>query len=169
VIFEMASHAIDLVNFLLGKPDKIIGSSLNHIYSKQVEDSASATFLYRNGMSGTIYVNWCDTSYRKPANKIELFGRDGRILADQHSLKLFLNKSNDRYKFSQGWNTLYITGVFKPVPFYVRGNEFTWQLYHFIDCIRNKEKHNQCSFVDGKNVLEIIEGIFNDYEQHGSI
>jgi predicted dehydrogenase len=168
-VFEMASHAIDLVNFLLGKPDKIVGSSLNHIHSKKVEDSASATFLYRNGMSGTIYINWCDTSYRKPANKIELFGRDGRILADQHSLKLFLNKSNSHYKFYQGWNTLYITDVFKSVPFYVRGNEFTRQLYHFIECIQNREIHNQCSFIDGSNVLDVIESIFNDYEQHGSI
>jgi predicted dehydrogenase len=86
-VFEMASHAIDMVNFLLGKPDKIVGSSLNHIYSKNVEDFASTTFLYRNGMSGTIYINWCDSSYRKPVNKIELFGKDGRILADQYSLK----------------------------------------------------------------------------------
>ncbi len=28
-VFEMASHAIDLVNFLIGKPDKVTGSSLN--------------------------------------------------------------------------------------------------------------------------------------------
>jgi predicted dehydrogenase len=168
-VFEMASHAIDLVNFLLGKPDKIVGSSLNHIHSNQVEDSASTTFLYRNGTSGTMYINWCDASYRKPANKIELFGRDGRILADQYSLKLFLNKSNSHYNFSQGWNTLYITDVFRPVPFYVRGNEFTRQLYHFIDCIQNKEIQNQCSFIDGSNVLEIIENIFNDYELNGSV
>jgi predicted dehydrogenase len=168
-VFEMASHAIDLVNFLLGKPEKIVGSSLNHIYSRQVEDSASATFLYRNGMSGTIYINWCDTSYRKPANKLELFGRDGRILADQYSLKLFLNKSNKHYNFYQGWNTLYITDVFRPVPFYVRGNEFTRQLYHFIDCIQNREILNRCSFIDGLNVLDVIESIFDDYEQRGSI
>jgi predicted dehydrogenase len=168
-VFEMASHAIDLVNFLVGKPDKVTGSSLNHIYSKKVEDAVSSTFLYNNGMSGTIYINWSDTSYRKPTNKIEIFGDVGKILADQHSLKIFLNKPNEKYKFRQGWNTLYITDVFKPVPFYVRGNEFTRQLWHFVDCIQGNEKINNCTFADGVNTLEVIENIFKDYELNGKI
>ena len=168
-IFEMASHAIDLVNFLIGKPDKVSGSSLNQIYSKNVEDAMSSTFLYKNGASGTIYVNWSDMSYRKPTNKIEIFGDGGRILADQHSLKIFLNKPNKEFNFRQGWNTLYITDLFEPVPFYVRGNEFTRQLYHFVDCIQDKEKMNKCTFKDGANALEVIENIFNDYEQNNKL
>ena len=168
-IFEMASHAIDLVNFLIGKPDKVSGSSLNQIYSKNVEDAMSSTFLYKNGASGTIYVNWSDMSYRKPTNKIEIFGDGGRILADQHSLKIFLNKPNKEFNFRQGWNTLYITNLFEPVPFYVRGNEFTRQLYHFVDCIQDKGKMNKCTFKDGANVLEVIENIFNDYEQNNKL
>lgn len=166
VVFEMASHAIDLVNFLIGKPDKLTGSSLNQIYSKHVEDIASTTMLYENGTSGTLYVNWSDTSYRKPTNKIEFFGLGGRILADQHSLKIFLNAPNKQYNMRQGWNTLYITDIFKPVPFYVRGNEFTRQLYHFIDCIQGKTEKNQCSFSDGVATLDVIENLFSDYEQN---
>lgn len=168
-VFEMASHAIDLVNFLVGKPDKIIGTSFNNIYSKNVEDAVSSTFLYENGITGTLYINWSDTSYRKPTNKIEIFGNGGRILADQYTIKVFLNKPNDEYKLRQGWNTVYITDVFKPVPFYVRGNEFTSQLYHFIDCIQGKTKINKCSFKDGADTIEIIENIFNDYEKNGRI
>lgn len=166
-LFEMASHAIDLAIFLIGIPDKVVGSSLNHIYSKHVEDSVSSTFLYKSGISGTIYINWSDPSYRKPTNKIEIFGDGGRILADQHSLKLFLNKSIKSKGFQQGWNTLYITDVFKPVPFYVRGNEFTRQLYHFIDCIQGRVDYNQCAFADGVATLEVIDSILNDYEKNG--
>lgn len=166
-VLEMASHSIDLVCFLIGKPDRIIGSSLNSIFSKNVEDAVSSTFLYTNGLSGTIYVNWSDPRYRKPTNKIEIFGTEGQILADQHSLKIFLNNPNKDLGFSQGWNTLYVTDVFKPVPFYVRGNEFTRQLYHFIECIQGKQEHNQCSFADGANTLEVIEQIFKDYETNG--
>ncbi|MEA4983721.1 MAG: Gfo/Idh/MocA family oxidoreductase [Paludibacter sp.] len=165
-VFEMASHAIDLVNFLIGKPDKITGSSLNQIYSKNVEDIASTTMLYENGVSGTLYVNWSDTSYRKPTNKMEIFGLGGRILADQHSLKIFLNQPNEEFNMRQGWNTLYITDLFKPVPFYVRGNEFTRQLYHFVDCIQGKVDKNECTFADGVATLEVIEKLFNDYEQN---
>jgi predicted dehydrogenase len=169
VVFDMSSHAIDLVNFLIGKPDKIVGSSLNRIYSKNLEDAVFSTFLYKNGVSGTLNINWSDISYRKPTNKIEIFGNGGRLLADQHSLKIFLNKKNDQYNLRQGWNTLYITDIFKPVPFYVCGNEYTRQLYHFIDCIQNNIFQTKCSFADGMHVLEVIDGIFHDYEQNGKI
>jgi len=168
-VFEMASHAIDLINFLIGKPDKVIGSSLNQIYSRNVEDTASTTMLYKDGISGTLYVNWSDPSYRKPTNRMEIFALGGRIMADQHSLKIFLNKPNEKYSLRQGWNTFYITDVFKPVPFYVRGNEFTSQLYHFVDCIQGKEQTNRSSFADGLKTLQVIEGIFRDYEQNGRI
>jgi predicted dehydrogenase len=167
VIFEMASHAIDLVNFLVGKPDKVFGSSLSFVYSKNVEDAVSSTFLYKSGMSGTIYINWSDSSYRKPTNKIEIFGDRGRLLADQHSIKIYMNKANKKQNLIQGWNTLYITDIFRPVPFYVRGNEFTSQLWHFIDCLTGKESKSRCSFNDGVSAHEVISSILNDYEQHG--
>lgn len=166
-VFEVASHAIDLVNFLIGKPDRITGSSLTSIFSKNVEDAVNATFLYKNGISGTLNVNWSDESYRKPTNKIEIFGSEGKILADQHGIKIYLKKNLSKNNLREGWNTIYITDVFKPVPFYVRGNEFTAQLYHFIDCIQGITQKNHCSFFDATNTLEVIEEIFNDYEQHG--
>lgn len=168
-VYEMAAHAIDLVNYLVGKPDKVMGSSLNSIYSKNVEDAVSSTFVYKNGCSGTIYVNWSDTAYRKPANKIELFGTKGKILADQHSYKIYCNDEDPQNAFRKGWNTRYITDVFKNVPFYVRGNEFTSQLYHFVDCIQNPGKKNLCSFKDGADAQEVIHQIFNDYEKNGKV
>jgi predicted dehydrogenase len=168
-VFEMASHAIDLVNFLIGKPDKVVGSSLSYIFSKKVEDAVFSTFIYKNGITGNLNVNWSDTSYRKPTNRLEIFGDSGRILADQHSLKIYLNKPNEHYQFQSGWNTLYVTDVFKPVPFYVRGNEFTRQLYHFVECIQDRQARNQCTFADGVNTLEVIENIFTDYQQNGRI
>jgi predicted dehydrogenase len=168
-VFEMATHAIDLVNYLVGKPDKVTGSSLNHIYSKNVEDAVSSTFLYNNGMTGTIFINWCDTSYRKPTNKIELFGEGGKMIVDQHTLKIFMNKADEKNNLLQGWNTLYITDVFEPVSFYVRGNEFTRQLAHFISCIRDKNKRNRCTFSDGVETLEVVENIFSDYELNGKV
>ncbi len=166
-VIDMAAHAIDLVNFLIGKPDKVTGSSLTSIFSKNVEDAVNATFLYKNGISGTINVNWSDESYRKPTNKIEILGSKGKILADQHGIKIFLKKNSPDNNLHEGWNALYITDVFKPVPFYVRGNEFTAQLYHFIDCITGKEKLNKCTFSNATDTLEVIDAIYNDYELNG--
>ena len=168
-LFEVASHAIDLVNLLLGAPDKITGSYLSSIYSANVEDAVLSTFLYKNGSSGSINVNWSDSSYRKPTNKIELFGEKGKIIADQHALKIFLNDGNEDNKLVKGWNTLNITDVFTPVPFYVRGNEFTAQLYHFVDCIGDATIRNESSFREAAITMSIIDGIYQDYNSNGRI
>lgn len=168
-LFEVASHAIDLVNFLIGKPDKVTGSCLTSIFSKNVEDAVNATFLYKNGTSGTLNVNWSDESFRKPTNKIEIFGSNGKILADQHGIKYFMKKSSPENNLREGWNSIYITDVFKPVPFYVRGNEFTDQIYHFIDCINKKEKRCNCTISDATDTLEVIEAIINDYDLNGRL
>ncbi|SHF43729.1 Predicted dehydrogenase [Mariniphaga anaerophila] len=166
-VYEVASHAIDLVNFLIGKPDKVTGSSLTNIFSKNVEDAVNATFLFENGTSGTLNVNWSDESFRKPTNKIEIFGSKGKILADQHGIKIFMKNACPEKNLRVGWNTLYITDVFQPVPFYVRGNEFTAQLYHFVECINDKKIENKCTFSNAKDTLDIIQAIFNDYELNG--
>lgn len=166
-VYEVASHAIDLVNYMIGKPDKVTGSSLTSVFSKNVEDAVNATFLYKNGISGTLNVNWSDESYRKPTNKIEVFGSQGKILADQHGIKIFMKSASPANNLRMGWNTIYITDIFHSVPFYVRGNEFTAQLYHFIDCINNRENKNNCTFSDAKDTLDTIEAIFNDFELNG--
>jgi predicted dehydrogenase len=160
--FEVASHAIDLINFLVGAPDKVAGTSMNQVHSKYVEDIVSSTFLYKDGKVGSLYVNWSDESFRKPTNKIEIFGSKGKILADQHSCKIYLNKETKDSNFRKGWNTLYITDVFKPVEFYVRGNEFTRQLYDFADLIAKKKVENRCSFKDALQTQIIIDEMFKN-------
>ena len=165
-VYELASHAIDLVNYIVGKPDKVVGSSLNSIYSKNVEDAISSTFLYKNGCTGTIYINWSDHSIRKPTNKIEIFGSKGKILADQHSFKIFLQEPNDEKGFRQGWNVRYITDVFKNASIDIRGTEYTHQLIHFVECIENNDLDNMCSFNEGADTQYIISSIFIDHESN---
>lgn len=73
-----------------------------------------------------------------------------------------MNNSNDEYKLRQGWNIIYITDIFKNVPFYVRGNEFTSQLFHFVDNILVNTDKNISSFADAANTQRIIEEIRKD-------
>jgi len=142
---------------------------LNSIFSTGIEDAVSSSLLYRDGSVGTLYVNWSDESYRKPTNKIEIFGNKGKILADQHSMKVFLRDANSDFQLHDGWNILYITDLFQPVQFYVRGNEFTRQLYDFIDCVESQGNKNLCSFEEASKTLEIIENIFKDFNTNGKV
>ena len=45
-MYDIASHCIDLVLYLLGQPDKVVGSIMQSIYSSDVEDLVSSTFIY---------------------------------------------------------------------------------------------------------------------------
>ena len=161
-MYEFASHCIDLVVYLLGKPDRVVGSIMESIYSSDVEDLVSSTFVYNNGCSGTVTANWSDETYRKPTNIITLFGTKGKIVADKHAFKIFLKEPDQSNGFRKGWNTRYITDFAKSVRYYVRGNEFTRQLDYFVDCIEQGRADNISSFAEALKTDIIMEEITKD-------
>ena len=158
-LYEFGSHAVDLAVYLFGCPDQVLGSRLTPIYSSHIEDMVRTTFLYKSGLEGSVLVNWSDESYRKPTNRIEVFGERGKITADQQELKIYLKEEAEG--FVKGWNTAYITDVFTPVPFYVRGYEFTRQLFHFAELARTKAE-NMASFDDGAVTQRVLDMILSD-------
>lgn len=166
-LYDFASHSIDLINYLIGVPDEITGSVLQNIHSLNVEDAICSTFLYENNLRGNLLVNWSDPSYRKPAYRIEIFGRKAKIIADLHAYKLFFRNKPEFDGFTQGWNQRYITDFVEPVRFYVRGFEFTRQLDYFIDCILENRPSDVCSFEHGLETDTVIERIQKDGEIRG--
>jgi predicted dehydrogenase len=156
-----ASHAIDLIAYFFGTPARVGGTSLSKVYSKQVEDIVSTSLFYDDGLSGTMYVNWSDASYRKPTNKFEVFGSAGKIQVDQHGAKIHLKQANQEHRLKEGWNQLYITDVHTNVPFYVRGIEYTAQLFDFVASIKDGAPV-RCTFADAAANLRVIEQIFAD-------
>ncbi len=160
VVYEMASHAIDLVIYILGKPDKVSNTSLTRILSSNADDVFYTEMEYNSGISGSIHVDWCRKDFRKPLNIIEFTGTSGKITADQYCLNIYLDKDSDTLNLKKGLNTLYITDVFRPVNFYLRGNEFTRQLYEFTDMIQGIQTSCLSSFYDASSTLEIIDRVF---------
>jgi len=161
-MYEFASHCIDLTVYLLGKPDKVVGSIMQSIYSSNVEDLVSSNFIYNNGCTGTITINWSDESYRKPTNIITIFGTKGKIIANKHAYKIYLKESNPDNGFHKTWNTRYITDFAKSVRYYVRGNEFTRQLDYFVDCIEQGRTENISSFEEALKTDVLMEAITED-------
>ena len=161
-MYEFASHCIDLVVYLLGQPNKVVGSIMQSIYSSDVEDLVSSTFIYENGCTGTIMVNWSDETFRKPTNIVTIFGTSGKIIADKHAYKIYLKEADQANGFHQGWNTRYITDFVKSVRFYVRGNEFSRQLDYFVDCIEQKRTDNIASFAEALKTDVVMEEITRD-------
>ncbi len=135
---------------------------MQSIYSSEVEDFVSSTFIYDNGASGAIAVNWSDEAYRKPANIVKVFGTGGRIVADKHAFKVYLKKADEANGFGKGWTTRYITDFGESVYFYLRGNEFTRQLNYFVGCVERGATENVSSFAEALKTDIIMEEITQD-------
>ena len=156
-LYDFASHSIDLINYLIGAPDNIVGTVLQKIFSNNVEDAVSSTFIYNNGLRGNLIVNWSDFSYRKTGYNFEVLGKKGKIIADLRTLKVFFRQKPDTKEYTIGWNIQYFPSLAEPVRYFVRGFEFTRQLDYFIDCILQHRSSEVCSFNDGFTTDSIIE------------
>ncbi|MHB8861485.1 MAG: Gfo/Idh/MocA family protein [Pirellulaceae bacterium] len=148
-LYDFASHAIDLVNYLIGVPDRVIGTVLQSIHSIGVEDAVCSTFVYKSGLRGNLLCNWSDASYRKPAYRFELLGRKGKVIADLHAYKAFFKSDPAIDGFTEGWNQKYVTDFVKPVRFYVRGFEFTRQLDYFVERVKYHQPAEMCTCEHG--------------------
>lgn len=167
-LYDFASHSIDLINYLVGVPDEVAGTVLQRVYSEAVEDAVSSTFFYKSGARGTLLVNWSDPSYRKPTYRFEAFGQRGKIIADLHEFRLFLNAKAALNGFAEGWNRRYLTDIFQPVKFYLRGFEFTRQLDHFVDCVSRQQTGDVSSFEQAHQTDLLIERLRQDAERRNS-
>ena len=160
--YEMGAHILDLLNYMMGRPEKVFGSVLNNIFSEGVEDIMSTNILFRNNISCSVFVNWSDVTYRKPMMKLEFFGSKGKIMADSYGMKIYLSEACEKYKFIEGWNSIPKNTIVDHVPFYVRGNGYTHQLYDFADEILGKKKDCICTFRNAAETQEVIHQIFNN-------
>ncbi len=162
VLYDLGSHALDLAVFLIGKPDRVCGSVMQSIYSSEVEDILCSTLIYDKGITGSVRVNWSDESCRKAGNLIEVIGKKGKIIAGRYGFKLYLREQNGSRNFETGWNHRNITEIAGPVRYYLRGNEFTNQLDHFISCIEARSPETICTLKDAFITDCLMEDIRND-------
>ena len=160
--YEMGAHILDLLHFILGKPEKVTGSMMNNVYSEGVEDLMTTNLLFPNNVSSSVFVNWSDVTYRKPMMKLEFFGDKGKIMADFYGLKIYLADASEKHNLIAGWNNMPANMIVSHTPFYVRGNTYTRQLYDFADEILGKKKDVICTFRDAADTQEIIHEIFNN-------
>lgn len=158
--YEMGSHVIDLMEFFFGKPEKVVGSMTNHVYSEAVEDITDVQAVYAGGMTANIHVNWCDYTYRKPMLKLDIHGTKGKIQADLYGYKVFLREENKGAGLPEGWISVPMNMIPDPCPYYVRGTSFTNQLYAFADAVKEAKTTTGCSFRSATDTQEVIHTIF---------
>ena len=144
-LYDYACHAVDLVNFLHTVPNRVEGTILNKVFSADVEDEVYSTFRFPDGATGQLAANWSDESFRRMSMQVTIWGTNGRMRVDRQELQVFL-KEEGSSGLRRGWNALYTTNLTDPVWFYLRGEEYSSQIDHFVRCILHPNQPSICSF-----------------------
>ncbi len=131
-LHDYASHVVDLMNWIVGPPQQVLGARLTNIHSVDVEDAVYALFGYAAGFSGQLETNWSDESQRKMSTSVTVYGTQGKVYADRQECQLFLKPGHRFEGYESGWTIKYITELQQPVSFYLRGEEYSAQVDSFV-------------------------------------
>ncbi len=158
-LFDYASHVLNLIQEVLGRPTNINGSFLKSIFSKGVEDAVYSLLTLESGLTGTLLVNWSDETYRKMSTSITVQGKKGKIICDATEIKIYLKEANAKENLEKGWNIKWITDLAIPVDFYLRGEEYSAQIDYFIENVKQKKQGVINTFEQGLYTDKVIEMI----------
>jgi predicted dehydrogenase len=75
-LYDIASHRIDLLNFLFGTPVRASGHVSNLVHFNDVEDNATLLIDYESGVRGIVDVRWHS---RIPRDEFRIQGVEGEI------------------------------------------------------------------------------------------
>ena len=138
-LYDYASHAIDLVNFMVGVPESVSGVVMNRIYSLDVEDEVYCSMHFGSGLSGRLSANWSDESFRKMSTKITVWGTNGRVTADRQECQIFLREAHAKLPDTKpGWTVRFTTELTEEVWYYLRGEEYSAQIDHFVKAVKDR-------------------------------
>jgi predicted dehydrogenase len=165
-LFDYASHVINLIQEIVGRPVKIDGALLKSIYSNGVEDAVYSLMTLENKTSGVMLVNWSDETYRKMSTSITLIGRSGKIICDATEIRIYLKEANKKEGLNKGWTMRDITSCALPVNFNLRGEEYSAQIDYFIDNIRNGSTGRENTFEQGLYTDKVVEMILSKGKQN---
>jgi predicted dehydrogenase len=165
-LYDYASHVINLIQEIIGRPNKICGTLLKSIYSKGVEDAVYSLLKLQSGLTGTLLVNWSDETYRKMSTSLTIQGKNGKIICDATELKIFLKEPAVTEKLDHGWTIKFITDLALPVNYYLRGEEYSAQIDYFVDCIKNRKIPLYNNFEQASYTDALIEMIIEDSKRN---
>jgi predicted dehydrogenase len=135
-LYDYAAHPLDLLTWYLGEPTAVGGTVLGTIFSASTEDEVYSTLFYDGRVSAQLSVNWSDESYRKMSTKVTLTGTTGRISVDRQECQVYLRDTAVVPEgYEVGWNVRYTTDLTPPVWFYIRGEEYSAELDHFVRAV----------------------------------
>ena len=162
-LYDYASHAIDLVHYLVGPPDRVGGTVLGRVFSRDVEDEVYATLFFPGGLSGQLSVNWSDDSLRKMSTKLSIWGTNGRLTVDRQEMQLFVrDPALSSVPVKEGWTIAYTTALSTNQYYYLRGEEYSAQIDFFIQAIKAGERPTFSDFTSAAQTDAVAAMLVDD-------
>lgn len=162
-VMDYAAHVLNLINYITGS--RLIdakGTFMPDIFSKEVDDAVYSTLYLENGLKGQLSVNWSDDTHRKMTTSLKIEGDRGKLEADATTLKIYLKEDNVEENLKKGWNIKYITDLTEQVFFNLRGEEYSSEVDHFIQCIKIGGLNQRSSFESALHTDYIINKLIED-------
>ena len=102
VLINQAIHDLDILQWLLGKPVKILGQTGTTYHEIEVEDLASATMLFENGAQAVFQASIVDPIRTL---RLEVCGDKGKIELNEKARRAVLKKTVKEYIVSgKAWD-----------------------------------------------------------------
>ena len=151
VLNEMGSHVIDLIQYIVGNDQMEVLSSKKESIVSDIDDIVEATLKTKNDISISMYFNWVKKEVRKPVFGIEIQMKDGyKYSIDQQQINKYSSTGDFIEKVA-------VTDLAKPVPFYLRGVDFTDQMLDLLG-----DNKIMASINDALAVNTLMEKILNN-------
>ena len=151
VLNEMGSHVIDLIQYIVGNDHMEVLSSKKESIVSDIDDIVEATLKTKNDISISMYFNWVKKDIRKPVFGIEIQMKDGsKYSIDQQQINKYSSTGDFIEKVA-------VTDLAKPVPFYLRGVDFTDQMLDLLG-----DNKIMASINDALAVNTLMEKILNN-------
>ena len=120
---------------------------LNTVFSRDVEDEVYSTLFLAHGTTGQVAANWSDDSHRKMSTKLSIWGTNGRLTVDRQETQLYVrDPSSAGIPLKAGWTISFATELSDSQFFYLRGEEYSAQIDHFVQAIRHDDRDTVSTF-----------------------
>ncbi len=164
-LYDYAAHPLNLLNWYFGSPDRVAGSVLKKVFSRDTDDEVYSTLSYPGEMTAQLSVSWSDESYRKMGTRITVRGTKGKITADRQEIQVYLrDTATVPAGYQEGWTLKYVTDLTDEVWFYIRGEEYSAQIDYFAKAIGDRSLPGRNTFADAAETDDTVAMIKADSE-----
>lgn len=160
VLTNQASHHIDLLEWMMGGVDRVIGFGKNALANIEAEDTAVAIIQFKNGALGVIEA----TTAVRPKDlegSISIMGEFGTVeiggfAVNEIKVWNFVDEIPEDSKVKNEYSV-------NPPNVYGFGHQAYYE--HVVNCILNNERH-MVDGAEGRKSVELIHAIYSSIESN---